>query len=101
MQTNLFFAEELYRYIYRMNRLEQFVHLGTRQAFINSRQLEHMLGISKITLLRWRKKGLLPYSRIERSIYYAIADVEALLLSHRVDLNPHVVPANEGCTCSR
>jgi hypothetical protein len=101
MQTILFEADQYNMILFHLQRVEQLASTGTRLPIVSSRQLERMLGISKSTLKRWRDKGLLPYISIERNIYYAMADVEALLLSHRVVQIPHVAPASDASTCSR
>ena len=42
------------------------------------------LGLSRATRARPRASGTLPYSKVGRSVYYRLTDVEALLDSHGV-----------------
>ena len=42
------------------------------------------LGLSRPTLARYRKDGRLPYSKVGSSVFYRLADVEALLEANAV-----------------
>jgi predicted DNA-binding transcriptional regulator AlpA len=46
---------------------------------IRPEQLREMLGISPATEWAWRNQGRLPYTRINRLVYYRLADVLAAL----------------------
>ncbi|MCH7638926.1 MAG: helix-turn-helix domain-containing protein [Bacteroidetes bacterium] len=43
-----------------------------------------LLGLSRPTLARYRKRGMLPYSKVGSTVYYRLEDIEALLESRRV-----------------
>lgn len=47
--------------------------------WLTNREAQAYLGLSKPTLARYRATGQLPYSRLGSSVYYRLADLEALL----------------------
>ncbi|MAQ94830.1 MAG: hypothetical protein CMM84_15040 [Rhodothermaceae bacterium] len=49
----------------------------------NAEAMEY-LGLSRPTLARYRKDGKLPYAKVGSSVFYQLADVEALLAEHLV-----------------
>lgn len=54
------------------------------KAYLTNREAQDYLGLSKATLARYRADGTLPYSKVGQSVYYRLADVEALLDRHAV-----------------
>lgn len=53
--------------------------------WVDSEQVCRMLNISKRTLQNYRDKGVIPYSRIERKMYYKQDDVLKFLESNRIE----------------
>jgi excisionase family DNA binding protein len=47
--------------------------------FLTSDEVEVIFGVSRTTLWRLRKKGIIPYKAIGRKIYIQRADVKKLL----------------------
>ena len=54
------------------------------KAWLTNREAQGYLGISRATLARYRADGTLPYSKVGQSVFYRLADVEALLEAARV-----------------
>lgn len=54
---------------------------------LSNRRAREYLDVSKSTLQRWRDSGLLPYSKIEGSIYYRREDLIRVVEEHRVNGN--------------
>ena len=52
--------------------------------WVSNAEAQELLGKSKATLQRWRDDGILPYSKIENSIYYRYDDIVSLLEKHAV-----------------
>ncbi|HEX9950437.1 MAG TPA: helix-turn-helix domain-containing protein [Rubricoccaceae bacterium] len=52
--------------------------------WLTNREAQTYLGLSKATLARYRADGTLAYSRLNSSVYYRRADIEALLERHAV-----------------
>jgi len=50
-----------------------------RSQWMNPKEVGHALGMSESTLLRLRKCGALPFSRIHGKIFYKHEDVEQML----------------------
>lgn len=57
---------------------------GPGKAWLTNREARDYFGVSNSTLARWRADGVLPYSKVGQAVYYALADVEALLEGGRV-----------------
>lgn len=55
------------------------------KTWLTNREAQEYLGLSRPTLQRYRSMGILPYSKIEGSIYYKRSDLEALLESRRIE----------------
>lgn len=45
--------------------------------------------ISKVTLHDWKKKGILPYYRISRRVYFKLSELDELLEANRKNSNKH------------
>ena len=54
------------------------------KAWLTNAEAQRYLGLSRGTLARHRADGVLPYSKVGASVFYRLADVEALLASHVV-----------------
>ncbi|MGB3542591.1 helix-turn-helix domain-containing protein [Rubrivirga sp.] len=54
------------------------------KAFLTNREAQEYLGLSKATLARYRADGTLPYSKVGQSVFYRLADIEAVLERHAV-----------------
>ena len=52
--------------------------------YLTNAEAQTYLGLSKATLARYRADGTLRYSKVGQSVYYRLADVEALLDRHTV-----------------
>lgn len=50
-----------------------------RSQWMNGKEVGHALGMSESTLLRLRKCGALPFSRVHGKIFYKRTDIEQLL----------------------
>ena len=73
-------------FIERFNRLERKIDLlSKRHNPLNGRELLDtqdlclLLNASKSTLLRYRKKGVLPFHFIERKVFYKLSDIHELI----------------------
>lgn len=47
--------------------------------WLTSAEGQAYLGLSRATLARYRADGRLPYSKVGSSVYYRLADIEALI----------------------
>ena len=56
--------------------------MNIRSQWMNGLEVSHALGMSYKTLLRLRKSGALPYSKINGKIYFKREDVDKLLDNH-------------------
>lgn len=54
---------------------------GGRLGWVSNPEAMRLLGKTKGTLARWRKEEKIPYSKVGQSVYYKLADIEALLES--------------------
>ena len=52
---------------------------GPDRRWLTSREAQACLGLHRTTLARYRATGRLPYSKVQSSVYYRLADIEALL----------------------
>ena len=52
--------------------------------WVTNKEAMRLLGLSKPTLARYRASGTLPFSKVGSSVYYRLADVEALLAGRLV-----------------
>lgn len=52
---------------------------GGTKTWVTSAEGQAYLGLSRSTLVRYRKGGLLPFSRVGASVYYRVADIEELI----------------------
>lgn|SRR5690554_4147765 len=50
-----------------------------RETWIDAQDVMQMMHISPRTLQTYRKKGLLPFSKIRGKIYYKLSSIESLL----------------------
>ena len=55
------------------------------KGWLTNKEAMAYLGLSRASLARFRADGTLPYSKIGGSVFYKLADVEALLESGRQD----------------
>jgi len=55
------------------------------QIWLDKQDILQRMHISSSTLQKWRKKKLLPYSRLGRKIYYLESDVQKMLENARVE----------------
>jgi predicted DNA-binding transcriptional regulator AlpA len=60
--------------------------LSKEQEFslINTEQLCKILGVSRITIYNWRKKGILPYKKISKMVYFDLHEVQKALKSYNL-----------------
>lgn len=58
-----------------------------RSQWMNPKEVGHALGMSESTLLRLRKCGALPYSRVHGKIFYKRFDVEQMLEDNYVKID--------------
>jgi len=56
--------------------------MNIRSHWMNGLEVSHALGMSYKTLLRLRKSGALPYSKVNGKIYFKREDVDKLLGNH-------------------
>ncbi len=42
-------------------------------------QVTKLFKVSKVTLYKWRKKGILPFHRVGTIVYFKMSDLEAIL----------------------
>ncbi len=54
------------------------------KGWLTNREAQDYLGLSKATLARYRADGTLAYSKVGASVYYRLADVEAVLAANAV-----------------
>ena len=47
--------------------------------YFTSSEVQALLSISKATLARWRKNGILPYSKIGSKVFYNRIDLDKLI----------------------
>lgn len=59
-----------------------------RSQWMNPKEVGHALGMSESTLLRLRKCGALPFSRVHGKIFYKRSDVELMLENNYVKVTP-------------
>lgn len=67
---------------------------------LSEREAAAYLGLSPRTLQDWRTKGVgMPYAKVGRRVSYAAADLDAFLVSVRVEpkASPSKVVDEEGC----
>jgi excisionase family DNA binding protein len=64
-----------------LKKREEDVAAGGSKAWLTNDEAAGYLGLSKVTLARYRSEGKLPYSRVGGAVYYRLTDVEALLES--------------------
>ena len=55
--------------------------------WLNGDQVIKMLGVSRRTLQNYRDNGVLPYSAVGGKFYYAVKDIEDLMLKNYVLAN--------------
>lgn len=53
-----------------------------RNEWMNGLEVSHALGMSYKTLLRLRKSGALPYSKVNGKIYFKREDIDQLLANN-------------------
>jgi hypothetical protein len=54
----------------------------TEETWIDKQEILMRLHISNRTLQNWRSKGILPFARIGKKIYYKESDIRKLLETH-------------------
>jgi len=54
--------------------------------WLNVKQVASMLGVSRITLYRYIKKGLIPYYRISRRYLFDPGDIERLITDSKYNI---------------
>jgi len=64
--------------------------------WLNVKQVASMLGVSRITLYRYIKKGLIPYYRISRRYLFDPKDVERVISDSKYNIkeaekNPEII----------
>ncbi len=52
---------------------------SVRDELVTIDDVVRMFRISKVTLHDWKKKGILPYYRISRRVYFKLSEMDALL----------------------
>lgn len=69
--------------IERLERIER--ALSAQTAYLDTRQVSELTGISTVTLERWRVDGAgPPYVKLGRLVKYRRADLDAFMMSHIV-----------------
>lgn len=65
--------------------LQEYLNLAHTEPkkWLKSKDVVKMLNICSKTLQTYRNKGLIPYSKIGKSLFYANTDIENLLLINR------------------
>jgi len=53
--------------------------------WVTNKEAMRLLGLSKPTLARYRADGTLPFSKVGSSVFYRVADLQALLDGRRAD----------------
>ena len=77
-ETLLDVAREVFPFIAKeLPRLEK-----PPKEWLPNPEAQEYLGVSKSTLQRWRDDGVLPYSKVNGSIFYRRADLLKVLESH-------------------
>jgi len=67
----------------RIKSAESLVNVtNIRTEWMNGLEVSHALGMSYKTLLRLRRSGALPYSKVNGKIYFKREDVDQLLQAH-------------------
>lgn len=61
--------------------------IDIRAEWMNPKEVGHALGMSESTLLRLRKCGALPFSRVHGKIFYKRIDVEQMLENNYVKID--------------
>ena len=61
----------------------------SREELITIDDVVKMFRISKVTLHEWKRKGILPYYRISRRIYFKLSELDAVLESKRSKSRKH------------
>lgn len=60
------------------------VSANSSEVWLDKQDILQRMFISERTLARWRRKNILPFSRVGRKIYYREADLLAMLEKARV-----------------
>lgn len=47
--------------------------------WIDSQQVLQLLNIKKTTLKKWRRSGIIPFSKIGGKVFYSLKEIESLL----------------------
>lgn len=95
MQAKILTQKEYEGVLAKLDLLKQLTNENQRKVYLDNLQLQAFLGISKRTAKEFREQGSLPFFQMGRKFYYAIADIEAMMLCLKVTLNPYVAPSNE------
>lgn len=70
-------------YLKKLNEAGSSLGLNGERLF-DDQDLMQIFHICKRTIVTWRTKGILAYSKIGHKIYYSQSDVEAMLLQNKV-----------------
>ena len=81
------FDETVEEFRSRLDRIEQNTTPGKSKVnddepkYIDGKRMRKEFGISDRTLQTWRDKGLVPWVRFDRKVFYPWAEIKALLES--------------------
>ena len=79
--------ETVEEFMRKLNRIEQNTAPGKSKVnddepkYIDGQRMKKEFGISDRTLQTWRDKGIVPWCRFQRKIYYPWAEIKAMLES--------------------
>jgi predicted DNA-binding transcriptional regulator AlpA len=48
---------------------------------VNTKQLCELFNVSRVTIYHWRKKGIIPYKKISKMVYFDLKEVQDSLIS--------------------
>lgn len=61
------------------------IHAGTQpEDWLDNSDIIRLLKISKNTAAAWREKGILPFTKIGKKIYYQETEIRHLMKRHRL-----------------
>jgi hypothetical protein len=70
----------------RFDRLEEYLTDKAKtpgEIYLDNADIMRLLKISKGTLCHWRRRGILPYTKLGHKFYYLLSDVEELVEEHQ------------------
>jgi len=77
--------EQFNQIIQRLDAIRQSLDAGDQSGeLLDNSDIIRLLKISKNTAAAWREKGILPFTKIGKKIYYQETEIRHLLKRHRL-----------------